>query len=72
MFLKLEKGDRDRLGADNYLRLCEALGVPCDHFRQCLAPTGVLTAGDTEQPPAVEKPKRGRPPKAKGDGAAKK
>lgn len=30
---KLEIGERDGIGADLLYRLCDVLGVPCDHFR---------------------------------------
>lgn len=54
---KLESGERARLGADVYLRLCDALDVKCDHFREFLAPPSAAP------PTPIEKPKRGRPKK---------
>jgi transcriptional regulator with XRE-family HTH domain len=60
---KVERGERPGLGADVYLKLCDALGVKCDHFREFLAPPSADPA------PPVEKPKRGRPPKAMADEA---
>lgn len=54
---KVERGDRPGVGAEVLYRLCDALGVGCDHFRPFLAPA------DTTPPPPVEKPKRGRPKK---------
>jgi transcriptional regulator with XRE-family HTH domain len=55
---KVERGERPGIGADVLYRLCDALGVGCDHFRQFLAPPG-------DQPPAPPPAKpRGRPKKA--------
>jgi transcriptional regulator with XRE-family HTH domain len=59
----VERGERPGVGADVLYRLCDALGVKCDHFREFLAPPSA------DPPPPVEKPKRARPPKAKADEA---
>jgi transcriptional regulator with XRE-family HTH domain len=48
---KLVRGERGRLGADVLYKLCDALGVGCDHFRPFLT-------GEDEQPepePAAKK-----------------
>jgi transcriptional regulator with XRE-family HTH domain len=34
---KLERGTATRFGADTLYRLCDALGVGCEHFRPFLA-----------------------------------
>jgi transcriptional regulator with XRE-family HTH domain len=34
---KLVNGERKGVGADVYLKLCDALGVPCEHFRPHLS-----------------------------------
>lgn len=34
---KLIRGERARLGADVLYKLCDALGVGCDHFRAFLS-----------------------------------
>ena len=36
---KLETGSRSGIGADVLYRLCDALGVPCDHFRKFINTT---------------------------------
>jgi transcriptional regulator with XRE-family HTH domain len=58
---KIESGERDRLGADVYLRLCAALGVKCDHFTAMIAPP-IAAVGEAAEPPA-EKPKAAKPAK---------
>ena len=45
----LETGKREGLGADVLYRLCDALGVKCDHFREMILP---------EAPKPEEKPKK--------------
>ncbi len=52
---KIESGERDRLGADVYLRLCSALGVKCDHFAAMIAPP--IAADDEAAELPAEKPK---------------
>lgn len=54
----VESGERPGVGAEVLYRLCDALGVGCDHFRPFLAP-----ADSAPSAPPVEKPKRGRPKK---------
>lgn len=49
--VKLESGERSRLGADVLYRICDALGVTSEHFR-----SHVLTA--EEEKPAPKKGKK--------------
>lgn len=52
---KLIRGERDRLGADILFKLCDALGVSCDHFRP------FLTDDVAEAPePAAPAPAKGK------------
>lgn len=43
---KLEIGERDGIGAELLYRLCDALGVPCDHFKPFFA----TPAAEPEKP----------------------
>lgn len=52
----IERGLVPGVSAHVLFRLCDALGVQCNHFREFLK-------DETAPPPLIEKPKRGRPKK---------
>lgn len=60
----VESGNRPGIGAEVLYKLCDALGVGCDHFRPFLTGTEVPAA-------KVEKPARGQPKKGQGESPAK-
>lgn len=57
----LETGRTEGVNADVYLRLCDALGVSCDHFRPYLAAPPAPPAKPKGKPkPAAERRTRGK------------
>ena len=66
---KLMRGEQVAPRADALYRLCDALGVECDHFRPFLTPAD--SGPDTTPPAEVEPPTGGKKKPDGGGGKAK-